>query len=76
MLVLDMSTVAGLTLTVMDEAANLEHDVGERGVTLWVAALPPKALATAKLTPRWNELVRDGRVYPSVLATIHAYRST
>jgi hypothetical protein len=32
--------------------------------------------ASAKLTPRWNELVRDGRVYPTVLAAIHAYRST
>jgi MFS superfamily sulfate permease-like transporter len=74
-LLLDLSPVADLTLTVMDEMANLEHELDERGVTVWLSALPPRALATAKLTPRWEELQQDGRLYTTTLSAIHAYQA-
>jgi high affinity sulfate transporter 1 len=73
-LLLDMSAVAALTLTVMDEMTTLEHALDERGITVWIAALPPRALATAKLTVRWDELRRNGQLFPTTLGAIHAYR--
>ena len=73
LLLLDLSAVGELTLTVMDEMSNLAHVVDERSVALWLAVLPPGALATARLTPRWDELHRKAGS-PTTLAAVHAYR--
>ena len=75
-LVLDAAAQGLLSITVIDEVAMLEHELAERGVKLWIAALPPRALATAELTPRWLELVDDGRLFPTTLAAVKSYRDT
>jgi SulP family sulfate permease len=73
-LVLDTSAQGMLPVTVIDEMGNLEHELAERGVTLWIAALPPKALATARLLPRWRELETAGHLFPTTLAAVKSYR--
>ena len=40
----------------------------------WVAALTPKALATARLLPQWKELDDAGRIHPTALAAVRAFR--
>ena len=71
--VVDVSTVAVLSVTVLDQFADLEREVGRLGTTLWVANLPPRARATAVLTGRWDELQAAGRLYPTALAATRAY---
>ena len=73
-LVLDCSAVAMLPVTVIDEVPSLDRALGERGVTFWVAALTPRALATAKLLPLWKELDDAGRIHPTALAAVRAFR--
>jgi SulP family sulfate permease len=51
-LVLDATALAQLTITVIEEFAELERELGDRGVGVWIAALPPNALLTAGQTPR------------------------
>jgi high affinity sulfate transporter 1 len=74
-LILDTSAVAAAPVTVIDELAELERELDSRGVTLWIAGLPPRAQATAQLLPRWSELVAAGRVHPSSLAAVRAWRA-
>jgi SulP family sulfate permease len=73
-LVLDATAVLAATVSVIDEAPLLERELVARGVTFWVAALPPRATETATLLPRWQELVEAGRVYPTALAAVRAFR--
>jgi Sulfate permease family len=71
----DNATALGrVPLTVVHEFAELEHELGRRGVTLWIVALPPNALELAKQTPRWRELVQANRLYPTALAAVSAFR--
>jgi hypothetical protein len=42
---------------------------------LWIAALPPNALLTARQTPRWSELDQTDRLYPTALTAVRAFRS-
>jgi len=72
--VLDATALAKVPVTVIDQVAELEHDLGERDVALWIAALPPDALRTARLTTRWQEFDQEGRVHPTALAAVRAYR--
>jgi hypothetical protein len=55
--------------------SRIERELDDRGVTVWIAALPPRALATARLTARREELERDNRLFPTTLGAIHTYRS-
>ena len=50
--------------------ADLEREISARGVTLWIAALPPRALATGAATCRVGveHGGRRGRMYPTALA--------
>jgi sulfate permease, SulP family len=73
-LVLDATALARLPVTVIDEVAELERELGYRDVELWIAALPPVALRTARQTPRWREFDDAGRVYPTALAAVAAFR--
>jgi high affinity sulfate transporter 1 len=73
-LVLDATAVGMLPVTVIDQFADLERELAARDVTFWIAALPPRTLATARRTPRWDELVGDRRLYPTSLAAIRHYR--
>jgi sulfate permease, SulP family len=72
-LVLDASAVGQLPVTVIDEFAELERELGDRGASLRIAALPPRALRTARQTPRWQELEEAGRLYPTALAAAQAF---
>jgi MFS superfamily sulfate permease-like transporter len=72
--VLDASAVGALTVTVIDAVPALDRELVRRGVTFWVASLPPRALATAKLLPRWSELDADGRLHATSLASVRAFR--
>jgi SulP family sulfate permease len=40
-LVLDATALAELSITVFEEFAELERELTDRGVSLWIAALPP-----------------------------------
>ncbi|HEU4839824.1 MAG TPA: hypothetical protein VFT09_00230, partial [Ilumatobacteraceae bacterium] len=73
-LVLDATAVGMLPVTVIDQFADLERELAARDVIFWIAALPPRTLATARRTPRWDELIGDRRLYPTSLAAIRHYR--
>jgi SulP family sulfate permease len=73
-LVLDYSAIQALTVTVVDEEPQLDRELTSRGITYWLAALNPRMLATARLLPRWRELDEAGRVFPTALAAVRAYR--
>jgi MFS superfamily sulfate permease-like transporter len=74
-LILDTAAVGTASVTVIDHFADLERELAERGVRFWIAALPPRALATARLTPRWDELAAGGRLYPTALSALRTYAS-
>jgi sulfate permease, SulP family len=74
-LVLDATALAQLSITVIEEFAELERELGDRGVSLWIAALPPSALLTARQSPRWSELDQADRLYPTALTAVRAFRA-
>jgi high affinity sulfate transporter 1 len=74
-LVLDATALAQLSVTVIEEFAELERELGDRGVSLWIAALPPNALLTARQSPRWAELDQADRLYPTALTAVRAFRA-
>ena len=67
--------VASSPVTVIDRFADLEAELDARGVTLWLAALPPRAVEVARLVPRWREMEAAGQIYPTALATVQRYGS-
>ena len=71
--VVDVSAATVLPVTVLDEFADLQRELDRRNVTLWVAALPPRALETAKQMPGWADAVAAGRVFPTSLAAATTY---
>jgi MFS superfamily sulfate permease-like transporter len=75
-LVIDATAVAMLSVTVIDEFAQIEQALRDRGADLWIAALPPRALATVRLLPRWADLEVDGRLHPTALAAMRRYRDS
>ena len=72
-LLLDTSAVPGLTVTVLEQFADLQRELEARGVALWVGALPPRSLATARQLPGWTAAEAEGRVFPTALAAVRAY---
>jgi SulP family sulfate permease len=58
-LVLDMSAVARAPLTAIDH----------------FAALPTSSLETARQLPRWEEMAAGGRLFPTALAAVRAFRA-
>ena len=72
-LVIDCTALGMAPITVMDQFADLERELAARHVRFWVAALPPRSLATARLTPRWDELASAGRLFPTALAAIREF---
>ncbi len=75
-LVVDVSAAPVLPVTVLDEFADLQREFDSRGVTLWVAALPPRALDTARQMPGWAAAEAAGRIHPTSLAAAKAYVGT
>lgn len=74
-LVVDTSVQAMLPVTVLERFADLEREVEQRGVEIWIAAMPPRSLAVARQEPRWQELERAGRLHTTALAAVRAYRA-
>ena len=73
-LALDATALGRVSLTVMHEFAELEHELRDRDVNLWIVALPPDTLRLARQAPRWRELVQASRLYPTSLAALSAFR--
>ena len=69
-LVIDTTAQAETPLSVVSEYAQLERDLTDRGVTLWIAGLPPRSLALAKQLPSWDRLEQAGRLHPTALAAL------
>jgi hypothetical protein len=65
-----------MPVTVIDRFPDLESELAARDVTLWIAAVPPRALETARLLPRWSQFAAAGRLYPTALAAVRHYRDT
>jgi MFS superfamily sulfate permease-like transporter len=53
-LVVDVSSMAGLPLSVVDEFPELDHELSSLGVTLWIASMTPAVLAVAQQLPLWR----------------------
>lgn len=73
--VVDMTVVGQLTVTALTVGRELEQQLADRGVELWIAALPPRALAQAHEAPGWSRLDAAGRLHPTATAAVAAYRS-
>ena len=50
--VLDLTAQGRLSLTATHQFSDLEQEFDERGIALWVVAIPPDALKLARQTPR------------------------
>jgi MFS superfamily sulfate permease-like transporter len=74
--VLDATVVGVLTVTVLESGRELDEQLDEAGVELWIATLPPRALAQARLAPRWAEMEAAGRFHPTAAEAVAAYRSS
>jgi high affinity sulfate transporter 1 len=72
--VLDATVVGRLTVTVLEVGRELDEQLAEEGVELWVASLPPRALGQAHLAPRWAEMAEAGRFHPTAAAAVAAFR--
>ena len=72
--VVDMAAVAMVTVTVALQFVDLERELDSRGVTIWVADLPPRTLELVRNMPRWDEFEAAGRVHATALAATRAYR--
>ena len=75
-LLLDASSVPGLTVTVLEQFGDLQRELEVRGVTLWVGALPPRSLATARQLSGWTVAAAEGRMFPTALAAVRTYVET
>ena len=74
-MLLDATVVGLLSTTVAHELAELSRELRARGVTLWLAGLPPRALETARRLPRWEAAAQAGRMHPTARAAVAAYES-
>ncbi len=72
--VIDASAVPVVPVTVIDRFPDLEAELASRGVRFWIAAIPPRSLATAQQLPRWDEFVSAGRLFPTALAAVREFR--
>jgi sulfate permease, SulP family len=71
---IDGTALARVSLTVVHQFADLEQELLDRDVRLWVVALPPATLRMARQTPRWQELRDASRLFPTALAAVGAFR--
>jgi MFS superfamily sulfate permease-like transporter len=72
---LDATALARVSLTVVHQFADLEQELLDRDVRLWIVALPPATLRMARQTPRWQELADASRLFPTAAAAVRAFRA-
>lgn len=70
---LDVGGTADTSVTVMDVIAETHRQLDRQGISLWVAALPSRALAKAQRTAAWSEWSEAGRVHPTVAAAVDVH---
>jgi sulfate permease, SulP family len=51
----------------------LDQQLRDQGVELWIASLPPRALAQARTAPGWADMDRGGRLHPTARAALDAF---
>ncbi|HKY67599.1 MAG TPA: SulP family inorganic anion transporter [Acidimicrobiales bacterium] len=72
--VLDATVVGRLTVTVLGVGRELEQQLAEQGVEIWIASLPPRALAQAHEAPGWAAMAAAGQLYPTAAEAVAAFR--
>ena len=73
--VVDATVVGRLSVTTLQAFKELDQELRDQAIELWVASLPPRALAQARLAPGWAEMDRAGRLHPDVPAALQAFTS-
>jgi sulfate permease, SulP family len=73
--VIEASAMGAASVTVIDQFADFEREVAARHAELWIAALPPRALAAAQQAPRWTPMASAGRLHPTALAAVRQYQA-
>ena len=71
--VLDATTSGPISVTVLNVVRDAAEQLERTGVTLWVASLPPRALASARRAPGWRDWAESGRLHPTVTAALRAH---
>lgn len=71
--VLDATTSGPISVTVLNVVRDAAEQLERTGVTLWVASLPPRALASARRAPGWRDWAEAGRLHPTVTAALRAH---
>ena len=72
-LVLDATVVERLSVTVLQVLREMAQQLSDEGVELWIASLPPRALAQARRAPGWNAFEGTGRLHPTARAALDAF---
>jgi high affinity sulfate transporter 1 len=73
--VIDATSIGDLSMTVLAAMRDSDRALAERGVTMWVSAMPERALARAHRAPAWAEWTAAGRLWPTVDDAVAAYRT-
>ena len=74
-MILDATVTGRITTTVLAIMRELDAQLAERGITMWVSSLPPRALEQARLTPRWAAWSAAGRLHRTTAAAVAAYQA-
>ena len=69
----DVGGTVATSVTVMDVFAETDQQLRQDGVTLWVAALPQRAVTVARRTAAWERWATAGRLHRSVSEAVKAF---
>jgi SulP family sulfate permease len=72
---LDVASIGDLSITVMDVISETDRQLAKQDTSLWLAALPTRALAKAERTAAWDAWIAAGRLHRTVDAAVAAHRS-
>jgi MFS superfamily sulfate permease-like transporter len=74
--VLDVGATVDTSVTVIDALLEVDQHLRQHGAELWIASIPPRALAKAERTPLYDEWVEAGRIQPSVLSAVREFQGS
>jgi hypothetical protein len=74
--VLDVGATVDTSVTIIDALLEVDQHLGRRGAELWLAAIPPRALAKTERTPLYHQWVKAGRIHPSVLSAVREFQGS
>ncbi|WP_250030223.1 SulP family inorganic anion transporter [Paractinoplanes maris] len=75
-LLIDALATVDTSVTVMDAFAETDQRLRRRGVELWIASLPTRALAKVRRTAAWSSWASSGRLHPTVDAAVAVFESS